>query len=186
MRGPGPKWRAKHRPPRLIRPPHRSSGCPEAGWIRSEPEVGGAIAGAPPYDLQLDCDLIASILNPNRIFSATGCQETEITNKFVLVFNKFARTMAVAWGAPREVQRSESGTGKDISRPEGVMGKTVAQGDRACRPISPTSCRIWPGACSIRTGPSSTTCAGPGPSGTPSTTGRPSLSSDAGRWSRCG
>ncbi|MGZ3296205.1 MAG: hypothetical protein ACXU9D_23390, partial [Xanthobacteraceae bacterium] len=60
----------------------------------------------------------------NRSFFATGLQETEITNEFALVFNKFARTMAVQMGrSPRG--RERSGTGKDISRPEGVMGKTV-------------------------------------------------------------
>src|SRR5262249_27271693 len=39
------------------------------------------------------CDLIASILNPNCSFSATTAQESEITGKFLLVFNKFTRTI---------------------------------------------------------------------------------------------
>ena len=41
------------------------------------------------------CDLIASILNPNSRFFATLAQESEITGKFLLVFNKFTRTITI-------------------------------------------------------------------------------------------
>src|SRR5262249_7176119 len=43
---------------------------------------------------------------------------------------------------------------------------------RAYWPISPSSRTAWREACSIRTGPSSITCADPVPSGTPSMTGQ--------------
>src|SRR5262249_41215315 len=66
------------------------------------------VRGPAPYDprapdpspvlrltpLRANCDLIASILNPNRSFSATLPHKTEIAGEFVLVFNKFSGTIA--------------------------------------------------------------------------------------------
>ena len=96
--------------------------------------VGGATAGGLAVRSSLDCDLNASILNPNRIFSATDSQETEITNKLVLVFNKFARTMASMGRSPHECdgakrnrqrhQSSGGGHGKVSSQGVGLVGRS--------------------------------------------------------------
>jgi hypothetical protein len=73
------------------------------------------------------CDLIASILNPNRSFSATLPHKSEITGEFVLVFNKFGETIA-SKGTLHDQDGAKRGTGYDASRPEGVMGKTTRSG----------------------------------------------------------
>jgi hypothetical protein len=74
------------------------------------------------------CDLIASILNPNRSFSATLCQKTEITSEFGLAFNKFGATMG-GNGTLQGIQDgAKRGAGQTQSRPEGVMGKTTRSG----------------------------------------------------------
>jgi hypothetical protein len=100
MRGPGPKWRAKHRPPVDSAFRQLLLGSPEVVGFGRNPGGRRAMAGGSAVRSSAECDLIASILNPNRIFSATSGQETEITNKLVLVFNKFARTMASMGRSP--------------------------------------------------------------------------------------
>src|SRR5262249_10148219 len=129
--------------------------------------------------LGANCDLIASILNPNRSFSATLSHKTEITGEFVLAFNKFGETIAGKRGAPRD--QGGAKTGDRLRRKVDRRGSWERQLEavlrsawhRACWPISPSSRTLWPEACSIHTGPSSITCADPVQSGTPSTTGRP-------------
>jgi len=60
-----------------------------------------------------NCDLIASILNPNRSFSATLSHKTEITGEFVLAFNKFGETIA-GKGVLRAIKAERKrGTGYD-------------------------------------------------------------------------
>jgi len=107
----------------LIRPSATCSWAPPR-WLDLVGTRGRrAITGGSAVRSSPDCDLIASILNPNRIFSATDCQETEITNKLVLVFNKFARTMASmgrspGWGEKAEPVKTSvtgGGHGKDSS-----------------------------------------------------------------------
>jgi hypothetical protein len=123
-----------------------------------------------------NCDLIAAILNPNRIFSATPTQESEIASEFALVFNKFAGTIAHQRGAPGRWGRSERGAGASCAGwgpwQEQLETAAAAAERQAFCPTSPTSCRVWRGACSIHTGPNSITCAVPAPNGTPNTTGR--------------
>jgi hypothetical protein len=78
--------------------------------------------------LRADCDLIASILNPNRSFSATLCHKTEITSEFVLAFNKFGATIS-GKGALQRIKAERSGEPvRRKSRPEGVMEKTTRSG----------------------------------------------------------
>src|SRR5436190_2018862 len=77
--------------------------------------------------LRANCDLIASILNPNSIFSATPSQESEITSKFLLVFNKFGRTITRKRGALHERDRA-NGEPADVAG--GVMEKRT-QGYRS-------------------------------------------------------
>lgn len=70
--------------------------------------------------MRANCDLIASILNPNSSFSATLAHKSEITSKFLLVFNKFTETIACKRGALRDGDRANGG--RRMS-PEGVMEK---------------------------------------------------------------
>jgi hypothetical protein len=77
--------------------------------------------------LHAKCDLIASLLNPNRSFFATLCHKTEITSEFVLAFNTFGAMMG-GKGALQGIRRSETGAGQTQSRPEGVMEKTTRSG----------------------------------------------------------
>src|SRR5262249_4676449 len=151
---------------------------------RSEPRA--AIATL----VSTKCDLIASILNPNRSFSATLSHKSEITGEFVLVFNKFGETIASKGDAPRS---RWSKTGNRLRRQVDRRGSWERQLEavlpiawhRACWPISPSSRTLWPEAYSIHTGPSSITCADPVLSGMPSTTARPPPITRCRRLSAC-
>src|SRR5262249_17364853 len=132
MRGPGPKWHAKDDPvcapkavaamPAMIRcplgPAHDDPRLP-----RSEPRA--AIATL----VSAKCDLIASILNPNRSFSATLCHKSEITGEFVLVFNKFGETIASKGDAPRS---RWSKTGNRLRRKSTGGGHGKDNSKRCC------------------------------------------------------
>src|SRR6516225_5945456 len=140
--------------------------------LRSPPQC-------PDWDLlHPKCDLIASLLNPNRSFSATRCHKTEITSEFVLAFNTFGAMMG-GKGALQGIKTERSG--EPVRRKVDRRGSWKRRLEAALRtawrraywPISPSSRTAWREACSIRTGPSSITCADPVPSGTPSMTGRP-------------
>ncbi len=103
MRGPGPRWRAKH-----------DCCAPADAPALPTPALRGVCRS--------NCDLIAAILNPNRIFSATPTHESEITGKFVLVFNKFAGTIVRKGDAPRD---GDGANGEPaLLAPDGVHGKT--------------------------------------------------------------
>src|SRR5262249_55958247 len=49
--------------------------------------------GTPPHRFHVDCDMDASVLNPNSNSYATVDEESEITGELVLVFNKLGRTI---------------------------------------------------------------------------------------------
>src|SRR5262249_25005996 len=81
--------------------------------------------------LHAKCDLIASLLNPNRSFSATLCHKTEVTSKFVLAFNTFGAMMG-GKGALQGVRRSETGSRSDAKSTGGGHGKDDSK--RRCAP----------------------------------------------------
>src|SRR5262249_39584323 len=135
---------------------------------------------APDWDpLHAKCDLIASLLNPNRSFSATIGHKTEITSEFVLVFNAFGAMMG-GKGALQGIKTERNG--EPVRRKVDRRGSWKRRLEAALRtawrraywPVLPSSRTAWREACSIRTGPSSITCADPVPSGTPNTSGHPS------------
>jgi hypothetical protein len=77
----------------------------------------------------VDCDLIASILNPNRIFFAT------LTSKLKSLANSywFLTNLPGQWlanGALQAITLGAREDRKDKRQPEGVMGKTVRSVDR--------------------------------------------------------
>src|SRR5262245_36178217 len=76
------------------------------------------------------CDLIASILNPNRSFSATRCHKTESTSEFVLVCNKFGATIG-GKRRSRGTRRSETGSRSDAKSTGGGHGKDDSKRRRA-------------------------------------------------------
>src|SRR5262249_5318868 len=132
MRGPGPRWRAKHassppsdsavahtplptRAPIPIAVPVliRGSGAAGRGFV-----PGGLLFAT---SLRSKCDLIAAILNPNRRFSATPAHKSEIASEFALVFNKFAGTIACK-GALQAMGNGANGEPARVV-PDGDHGK---------------------------------------------------------------
>src|SRR5262249_51977649 len=87
----------------------------------ARPAIRARAANATP--LGANCDLIASILNPNRSFSATLSHKTEITGEFVLAFNKFGETIT-GKGVLRAIKAERKrGTGYDEKSTGGGHGK---------------------------------------------------------------
>src|SRR5215831_18222249 len=88
----------------------RRARRPARPAIRAQVPRAQVPAPVPPNwgPLYAKCDLIASVLNPNRSFSATLCHKTEITSKFVLVFNTFGAMMG-GKGALQGIRTERSG-----------------------------------------------------------------------------
>src|SRR5262245_46182442 len=123
--------------------------------------------------LALDCDLIASILNPNSAFSATPVTKLKSQANSYWFLTHSSGEWPVREGAPAK-QWSEGATGIELRIDRrgswGIKFEAAAR-QQGCWRTSWNSCRTLRGACSIRIGPSCTICADPGPNGMPSMTG---------------